>query len=423
MLFLSSGLLALLILGITSALIAFDLVHRTVAALIGALLVVHLHILTPEVAISYISMETLLLLLGMMIILSVTDKTGFFQWFTLKLVIWSGRSLWKLLLIVSFATAILSAFLDNVTTVLLIGPMVLEIALFLEINPIPFLLCIAFASNIGGAATLIGDPPNIMIGAVTNLSFLEFIVNLGPIIAINIIVFYIYIYFVFSRLIPVVEIDDDIIEQCEAHYQSHQTPYLYKGVAVLLLTLFGFFIHGFIHIPPYIVALTGGTLILLVTKISPEKALRDIEWSTLVFFAALFIVVGGVQESGVISIAAHYAVSALESNLSALLSAIVFFSAIGSAIMSNVPFTAAMLPLIDEINKSFVNDGLWWALSLGACLGGNASLISASANIVVAGLSERSGYPISFMEFFKYGFPLTILTLITSATYLVIFYT
>ena len=417
----------------TYGLIAFDLMHRTVAALLGALLLVNLGYMAPEVALTKVNMDTILLLLGMMLILSVVEKVGFFELLTLRVLSLSGRSLWRLLVVLVVTTAILSAFLDNVTTVMLLCPVVLEITLLMDINPMPFLLAMAFASNIGGTATLIGDPPNIMIGTATDFSFMEFMVNLGPIVAINVVVLIGYIWFMFRDQIPNEEIGPECIRECRRRFRRRDTSKLNRCLIIFLITLVAFMFHEELHLKSYLVALSGGTALLLLTKIRPEQAMRDIEWSTLVFFAGLFVVVGALEEIGLSESLAGGLLQLTEvtrgqlqmglSTESVLIPLIIGIGGALSGLLGAIPNTAVMIPVIESLHTGLGNDGLWWALSLGACFGGNATLIGTSANIVVAGLSEREGYPVSFRAFMKYGIPLTLITLTTSMIYVNLLFT
>ncbi|AZN41491.1 ArsB/NhaD family transporter [Paenibacillus albus] len=408
------------------ALIISEKVHRTIVAMFGGLLMVALGIVDQETALHHIDFNTLGLLIGMMIIVSITADTGLFRF----IAVWSAKKskgkpmliLISLLLI----TAICSAFLDNVTTVLLMVPVTLSITRQLQIQPFPFLITQIMSSNIGGTATLIGDPPNIMIGsAVKELTFLSFITNLAPIaiiiIAVNIPIFVL----LFRKQMTVKpELKKAIMEMDEKALIT-EPKLLYKCLTVLFVTMLGFFLHQSLHLESATVALSGGFLLLLLTgEHYMEEALAKVEWATIFFFIGLFVLVSGLIETGVIARLADYAIELTDGNLVATSMLILWLSAIASAFLDNIPFVATMIPMIQDMGNMGVThlEPLWWSLALGACLGGNGTLIGASANLIVAQLSGKEGYPIKFMSYFKYGFPLMLLSIVISSIYIYVRY-
>jgi len=428
------------ILLVSYALIVSEKIHRTVAALIGAILMVILgnhtgfldHEKFPtnmEFVAQAVDWNTIGLLMGMMIIVGVLKETGFFEFIAIKTAKVARGNPWRIMLTFSVVTALLSAFLDNVTTVLLITPVTISITGTLGLNPIPYLMAEVLASNIGGAATLIGDPPNIMIGSGAGLSFNDFIMNLGPIIIIVLIASIVAFKIVFRRDIrqPVSNIQE--VMAMDEWEQIKDMTILKKSLGVMGFTIVMFFMHHSLHIEPSIVAIMGATLLLLVTSHHPDRALHEVEWTVLLFFVGLFVIVKGVEEVGIIEKAAQLAVDLTQGDLSVALMVIMWVSAIASAIVDNIPFTATMIPLIHNMSAdpsmasqltAHTINPLWWSLALGACLGGNGSLIGASANVVVAGISERMGYPITFMDFLKVGAPIMFLTVAISSVLLYI---
>jgi Na+/H+ antiporter NhaD/arsenite permease-like protein len=419
---------------VSYALIVTEKVHRTVAAMGGGALIIALgpHFGLIDRA-SYpseihfmreaVDWNTIGLLLGMMIIVGILKDTGVFEFIAVKTAKLSRGDPWKIMLLFASTTALLSAFLDNVTTVLLIAPVTVSITLSLKLNPVPFLISEVLASNIGGTATLIGDPPNIIIGSGAGLSFNEFIINLGPIVVVVFILSLFFLKYVFrAHLSQKPENIDEVLAMNEWD-QIKDPVLLKKSLAVLAFVIILFFLHSALHLEPSTVALLGASMLLLLSFEHPDKALHQVEWSVLLFFAGLFVIVKGVEEAGLIERVAIFAVELTGGDLIVAMFVILWISAIASAIIDNIPFTATMVPLVHSMSSSpelasqiaqLNGNPLWWALALGACLGGNGTLIGASANVVVAGISERMGYPISFKEFLKYGAPVTFLSVLIS---------
>jgi Na+/H+ antiporter NhaD/arsenite permease-like protein len=417
----SQEIIALAIFLLTYGLIISEKIHRTTIAMIGGLLMVGFGILEQEKAIHYIDFNTIGLLVGMMIIVGITAQTGVFEY----IAVWSAQKVKgdpiKILVVLSVFTAVASAFLDNVTTVLLVVPVTLSITYQLKVPPIPYLLSEIFASNIGGTATMIGDPPNIMIGsAVKELTFLSFINNLTLVNIVILIITILILAFIYKKQLKTTkELQNKLLSK-DSHQELKDFILLRKCLIVITLTLCGFFLHQFIHIETATIALIGAFILLLLTG---DKylvtAFEKVEWTTLFFFIGLFVIVGGLVETGLIEALAKKAISLTGGELKSTIFLVLWMSAIISAFVDNIPFVATMIPLIKEMgNLGITNlDPLWWSLALGACLGGNGTLIGASANLVVAGLASKEGHHISFMKFLKVGFPLMIISIIISSIY------
>lgn len=420
---------AILAIGIFLIIYSFiiaEKIHRTIVAMLGGVLMVTLGIVDQETAVHHIDFNTLGLLIGMMIIVNVTAETGLFKYVAVYSAKKAKGDPIRILILLFLITAFASAFLDNVTTVLLLVPVTFTITRQLKVNPFPFLFSQILASNIGGTATLIGDPPNIMIGsAVKELTFMAFINNLAPIVIIILIVHIpIFVLLFRNHLRTTPELKQSIMQFNEKEIITDRK-LLSKSLFILGLTILGFFFHQMLHLESATVALTGAFLLLLLTgEHSMEKAISKVEWTTIFFFVGLFVAVSGLVETGVISKIADQAMKWTGGDLVATSMLILWLSAIASAFIDNIPFVAAMIPMIQEMGNLGVADlePLWWSLSLGACLGGNGTLIGASANLIVAGLAEKEGYPVRFFQFFKYGFLLMLLSMILSSIYVYLRY-
>ncbi|GAA4875583.1 ArsB/NhaD family transporter [Paenibacillus vulneris] len=408
------------------ALIISEKIHRTIVAMIGGILMVALGIVSQETAVHHIDFNTLGLLIGMMIIVGITADTGLFKY----IAVWSAKKAGghpvRILVVLCLVTAIGSAFLDNVTTVLLMVPVTLSITRKLQVTPIPYFISQIMASNIGGTATLIGDPPNIMIGsAVKELTFMAFINNLSLIsilILLATLPFFVLIYR--KKIQTTDELRQGIMEMDERS-EITDTKLLVKCLTVLGLTVFGFFVHQILHLESATVALAGAFLLLLLTgEHALEQAFHRVEWTTIFFFVGLFVLVSGLVETEVIAALAEYAIGITGGDVTKSAILILWLSAIASAFLDNIPFVATMIPLIQEMGTMGITnlEPLWWSLALGACLGGNGSLIGASANLIVAGISGREGHPISFMTFFKVAFPLMLLSIVIANIYIYLRY-
>ncbi|SPD75840.1 Citrate transporter [uncultured Desulfobacterium sp.] len=429
--------IATLILIAVYALIAFELMHRTLAALMGAALILTITytagtfnpnytILTFEDAMHAIDMNVIFLLMAMMIIVGVLKKTGVFQWTAFKSYQLARGNVFALASILMVVTGVTSAFLDNVTTMLLIIPVTIEIALTLKINPVAFLLPEAFASNVGGTATLIGDPPNIMIGSYAKLSFIQFVQNLTIICIICLIFTVVFFCIYYKKEYLKAQVGDvgKMIAHLREEYKITNAKLLTQGCILLGITIFLFIIHGALHMEPSIAAMFGATILLVISKVDIVEMLEhEIEWPTLIFFMMLFIVVAGAEETGLIQIIADWVKDLSQGSLVAAILMILWVSALASAIIDNIPFTATMLPIVAYLNTVIPgaeNGILWWSLALGACLGGNGTMIGASANVVTVGMAERAGHPISFMYYLKVAFVPMIVTIIFCSAWLLL---
>ncbi|MBE3586144.1 MAG: ArsB/NhaD family transporter [Thermoanaerobacter sp.] len=407
---------------LTYAIIISEKIHRTVAALCGAAIVILAGIITPELAVHYIDWNTIGLLTGMMIIVGVTRETGVFEYLAIKAAKMARGEPLRILAALALVTAVLSALLDNVTTVLLIVPVTFAIAHKLKVSPLPFLISEIIASNIGGTATLIGDPPNIMIGSAVGLGFMDFVINLTPVVVVIYVVTISILRLIYRRdLVTNPENQKSILELNEWD-EIKDAALLKPCLWVLGLTIAGFALHQFLHLESSVIALAGAALLLVITRSDPEHALHAVEWPVIFFFIGLFALVGALEEVGVIETIAHFALEVTGGELLPAGLLIVWLSALASAFVDNIPFVATMIPLIQDMGRLGGIENLnflWWSLSLGACLGGNGTIIGASANVVVVGMAEKRGTPISFPGFFKVAFPLMILSIVIATAYLV----
>ncbi len=415
--------LAIAIFAVALAVVASDRVHRTKVALVGAALVVLTGTLEQEQAIEAIDFNTIGLLAGMMLIVRVTEPTGVYNYLAIRAGQLSRGRPALVVLSLAATTAILSAFLDNLTTVLLVVPITFLLADALDIDPIPLVIIEIIASNIGGTATLIGDPPNILIAGRTDLSFNDFLINLAPVAAVAFVVVTAALYLFYRSRLQIAPEARERVMEIDAARSIEDVDELKRTMPILGLTIFAFFLHNALHIEPATVALTGAAAMLLVTRQSVEDALAGIEWATLFFFLGLFVLVGGLEHTGAIAEVADGIASLTDGNRTAELMGILGLSAVGSAIVDNIPFTAAMLPVVEQLQSGNAgDDAYWWALSLGACFGGNATLIAAAANVAAAGMAERAGRRIGFMEFLKIGLPATLLSLAIAYAYVFLRY-
>lgn len=424
----NATIVAIVIFVVAYALIISEKVHRTIVGLFGAMLMILFGIIDQETAVHHIDFNTLGLLMGMMIIVNITSETGLFNF----LAIWAAQKVKArpiaLLVVLSTITMVCSALLDNVTTVLLTVPITFSITSQLKVDVMPYLISQILASNIGGTATLIGDPPNIMIGSAVGLDFMAFVENLTLIsIIIFILVQFILIGIYHKGLHTQPELQDKIMRlPADAQITDHAL--LKKCLAVIFLTITFFVLHGSLGLESATVALSGAGLLLLITATEDEekivKVLSKIEWPAIFFFGGLFILVGALVETGVIRMLAAEAIHATGGDVEATAILILWMSAFASAFIDNIPFVATLIPLIQDMGQMGLTnlDPLWWSLALGACLGGNGTLIGASANVVVASMSAQRGRPISFLGFMKVAFPVMIFTIIVSNIYVVIRY-
>ncbi len=427
--------IAVAILLVVYTAIMLEQFNRAVLSLLGAGLMILSGVLTQEAAVDGIDFNTIGLLTGMMVIVAISQKTGMFQYVAIKSAkLVRGRP-WGILVMLSVVTAVFSAFLDNVTTVLLIAPVTLLITDALGVKPYPFLFSQILASNIGGTSTLIGDPPNIMIGSQAHLSFYDFLANLAPIIPLIMLVTLLMIWLLFGRGLHASEEAQRLIMEFNEREAIKDVPLLKKSLFVLGLVITGFTCAHSLHLEPATIALFGAALLLLLESWKHnlhakdkafETIMAEVEWTTIFFFVGLFIIVTGVEHVGVIAWMAKKTLAFTGGDFNATAAAILWISAIASAVIDNIPFVATMIPLIQNMAPTFGGDQmivpLWWALALGACLGGNGSLIGASANLIVAGFAQRAGHPIGFFQFTRHAFFMMLVSIAIAHAYLYVRY-
>ncbi|GGI15813.1 ArsB/NhaD family transporter [Gottfriedia solisilvae] len=413
------------------AIIISEKINRALIALLGAGIMIGIGVVDLHFALTtHIEWETITLLIGMMIIVYITSTSGLFEFIAIKAAKMSKGQPIRILVTLSLLTAFGSAFLDNVTTILLIVPITLSITKILKVDPVPFLMLEVIYSNIGGTATLIGDPPNIMIGSANkHLTFNDFLMNLAPIILIIIAVITVIIYFIYrKRLYTTSEEISKLMSINETDFIKNRT-LMIKSITVLGLTLLGFILHSILHLDAALVAMLGATILMLigVKEHDLEEVFANIEWVTIFFFAGLFVLVGGLIDIGLIGSLAKKVLELTNGDIKVAAPLILWVSGIASATIDNIPFVATMIPLIQDLSVGMglspdapQIEVLWWSLALGACLGGNGTLIGASANVVAAGIATREGYKFGYWDFLKIGLPLTILSLVISHIYLIL---
>ena len=424
MLFASATAIPITIFLVIYGIIISEKINRTAISLFGAIVMIILGILNQEQAIEHIDFNTIGLLVGMMIIVNILKRTGVFEYLAIRAAKKAKGDPWKILVLFAIITAFSSAFLDNVTTILLIVPVTLVITDTLETNPIPFMFTEILIANIGGTATLIGDPPNIMIGSATGLGFVDFLVNLTPVVIVISFVVLFLLKLIYKDFLKAKDENKQKIMKMDETITIKDTLLLKKSLIVLFITILGFMVHAQFHLESATVALGGAALLLVISKIDPEEILFEVEWTTIFFFMGLFILVGSLVEVGVIDNLAKKMLELTKGNLFVTTLTILWVSAIASAFLDNIPFVATMIPLIKAMTASGQLDAnpLWWALALGACLGGNGTIIGASANVIVTGIMAKEGRPVSFMSFMRIGFPMMIVSIIISTIYLILFY-
>ena len=417
-------LLSIVIFLAVYALIITDKIHRTITAMLGAAVIITLGVITQEKAFEAIDFNTIGLLIGMMIIVGITRQSGVFEYLAIKSAKLAGGKPLAIMAILALITALASALLDNVTTVLLIVPVTYAITDRLEISPVPFLFAEIIASNIGGTATLIGDPPNIMIGSATGLGFMDFLTNLALPVTVILLITIAILVFIYRKQLDTTEEHICRLLELDEKESIKDWLLLKRSLTVLALTIMGFLLHQTLHLESATIALLGAALLMLFTNENPEEVLLSIEWPTIFFFAGLFVLVGGLVETGVIELVANKALQLTGGSLIKTGMLVLWLSAIASAFVDNIPFVATMIPLLQTMGQlsNLPMEPTWWALALGACLGGNGTLIGASANVIVAGIAERYGNPIGFIEFLKVGFPLMLLSIVLSTGYLYLFF-
>jgi Na+/H+ antiporter NhaD/arsenite permease-like protein len=425
---------ACVIFGVVYILFATERVDKTVAALAGAALMLLIRVLSQEEAfhgtevVRGIDWNTIFLLIGMMIVVAITRETGVFEWMAIKSAkVARGRPM-ALMAMFSLVTAVVSALLDNVTTVLLVAPVLLIVCQTLEIDPVPYLICCAISSNIGGTATLIGDPPNIMIGSAAHLTFVDFLRVDLPIVTVAFLGYLGAVRLALGSRLKVEEANRLRIMEFDESKAIHNRPLLRKCLCVIALALGGFTIHGWAGLEPATIALAAAALILILYRKSPVEVLeRGVEWSTIFFFIGLFIMVGGLVKVGVVTMMAEAAIRLTGGHPLAMAMLVMWFSAFFSGIVGNIASTVTVISLVTTMARSLHGDTgvaalhasdiipLWWALSLGACLGGNLTLVGAPANVIVVGIAAKAGANVTFGRYLRYGIPLSMVTLVMSA--------
>ncbi len=417
----TAQIISIVIFVVVMAFIISEKVHRTTAALAGAVVLILSGVVSFDTGVEHIDFGTLGVLVGMMIFVAVVKNSGIFEYLAIRAAKIAKGNPWLIMVLFVLITAVLSAFLDNVTTVLLIGPVTYTVCKMLEVNPIPFFLTEIIASNVGGTATLIGDPPNIMIGSATGLTFFDFLANDGPAVLVILAVCIAIFYVMYGRNMGASQEKRDHVMAMHAHEAIKDQGLFKKSVVMIFLVAFAFVVHGALDIEPSVVALAAAAIMLILGRADVEHTLMDVEWATIGFFAGLFVVVGGLAETGVIEMMAYALIDATGGNLMVTIIVLVWASAIISSFLDNIPLVATLIPIITTMESTGMDVmPLWWAVSLGACIGGIGTLIGASANVVLASISGKYGHPITFMEYTKVGFPLMILFTAISCVYLVL---
>ena len=408
--------------------IATEKIPKVTIALVGAAITILIGLvsqnktvdgsLNPHYFINFIDFNVIFLLVSMMIIVNIATRSGMFNWIANELLRMTKGHPKMVLFVLGLFTAITSAFLDNVTTVILIMPVTFFIAEQLDINPVPYLITEIFASNIGGTATLIGDPPNIIIGSAAGLSFMDFVNELTPVIAVIFLAVVGIMVLFFKKYLVTTQEKMEAVANLDNSSTITDFPLMIRSAIVLVLVILGFVLHDITHIETCVTAMLGASVLLLFEK--PTKIIKDVEWNTIFFFIGLFIIIGGMEASGAIALMAKWILNVTQGSLEATAMIILWASGFISGVIDNIPYTATMTPMLLEIEKVMGNDytyPLWWCLSLGACLGGNMTIIGAAANVIVSETSAHHGHPIEFMKFLKYGFITMIVSLIFSSVY------
>ncbi|MDO4870471.1 MAG: ArsB/NhaD family transporter [Bacillota bacterium] len=405
------------------AVIVSEKLHRAACALIGAMLLVLIGILEPKEALGFIDFNTIGVLMGMMMFVAVVKNSGIFEFLAVKAAKIARGNPWKIMVYFMIITALLSAFLDNVTTVLLIGPMTFSICKTLELNPVPYLLTQIISSNLGGTATLIGDPPNIMLGSAADISFLQFCIYDGPIVVIVMAASVIGFRFIYKKGLSVAPEKMELIMKMDEHAEVRDKALFIKSVIMIILVALAFILHDTLGLKTSIIALSCAALMIMIGGQDVEETVHDVEWPTIVFFAFLFIVVGGLEKVGLIHALAVAMMEATGTHYVVLMLTLLWVSAICSSVLDNIPFVATLIPLIQQMQDAGLDVWpLWWAVSIGACFGGNGTIIGASANVVLTGISNRRGFPITFMDYLKIGLPMMLLSIVLATIYLLVLF-
>lgn len=402
-------------------LIISERVHRTAAAMAGAMVLILTGVMSVDKALSYIDFNTIGVLVGMMIFVAIVRRSGMFEYIAVRAAKAVHGDPWKIMVAFTLITAVLSAILDNVTTVLLVGPMSIAIARMLKIDPVPFLMGQILASNVGGTATLIGDPPNIMIGSAAHLSFMDFLENTGFAVLFILAVLILLMKIVYEKKIEMGTVDTSAIEKLDPSKSITNRALMRKGIIVLICVIVGFMFHDKLGIESSVIALTAAAVMLIIGREDVNEAIQDVEWTTILFFMSLFVVVGGLTETGIIKELASKIINATDGHPMVTMLVLLWASALLSSILDNIPFVATLIPLILAMQADGMDvTSFWWAISLGACLGGNGTMIGASANVVLSDISTKHGYPITFKSYLKVGMPFMLLSIVISTVFLVV---
>lgn len=402
-------------------LIITERVHRTAAAMAGAMVLILTGVMSADKALSYIDFNTIGVLVGMMIFVAIVRRSGMFEYIAVRAAKAVHGDPWKIMVAFTLITAVLSAILDNVTTVLLVGPMSIAIARMLKIDPVPFLMGQILASNVGGTATLIGDPPNIMIGSAAHLSFMDFLENTGFAVLFILVVLILLMKIVYEKKIELGTVDTGAIEKLDPSKSITNRALMKKGIIVLICVIVGFMFHDKLGIESSVIALTAAAVMLIIGREDVNEAIQDVEWTTILFFMSLFVVVGGLTETGIIKELASKIIDATDGHPMVTMLVLLWASALLSSILDNIPFVATLIPLILAMQADGIDvTSFWWAISLGACLGGNGTMIGASANVVLSDISTKHGYPITFKSYLKVGMPFMLLSIVISTVFLVV---
>lgn len=402
-------------------LIITERVHRTAAAMAGAVVLILTGVMSADKALSYIDFNTIGVLVGMMIFVAIVRRSGMFEYIAVRAAKAVHGDPWKIMVAFTLITAVLSAILDNVTTVLLVGPMSIAIARMLKIDPVPFLMGQILASNVGGTATLIGDPPNIMIGSAAHLSFMDFLDNTGFVVLFILAVLILLMKIVYEKKIELGTVDTGAVENLDPSKSITNRALMKKGIIVLICVIVGFMFHDKLGIESSVIALTAAAVMLIIGREDVNEAIQDVEWTTILFFMSLFVVVGGLTETGIIKELASKIIDATNGHPMVTMMVLLWASALLSSILDNIPFVATLIPLILAMQADGIDvTSFWWAISLGACLGGNGTMIGASANVVLSDISTKHGYPITFKSYLKVGMPFMLLSIVISTVFLVV---
>ena len=402
-------------------LIITERVHRTAAAMAGAMVLILTGVMSADKALSYIDFNTIGVLVGMMIFVAIVRQSGMFEYIAVRAAKAVHGDPWKIMVAFTLITAVLSAILDNVTTVLLVGPMSIAIARMLKIDPVPFLMGQILASNVGGTATLIGDPPNIMIGSAAHLSFMDFLDNTGFAVLFILCVLILLMKIVYEKKIELGTVDTGAVEKLDPSKSITNRALMKKGIIVLICVIVGFMFHDKLGIESSVIALTAAAVMLIIGREDVNEAIQDVEWTTILFFMSLFVVVGGLTETGIIKELASKIIDATNGHPMVTMLVLLWASALLSSILDNIPFVATLIPLILAMQADGMDvTSFWWAISLGACLGGNGTMIGASANVVLSDISTKHGYPITFKSYLKVGMPFMLLSIVISTVFLVV---